>query len=93
MSTASLSDFCGSLSINFLGCDDEKITDPKVKLTFENDVISPQKISEGTFHLEFKDRGQTSELVFIQLFEGESLIGYSKIKALSLMKGTFSSLT
>ena len=29
-----LSDFCGSLAIKFLMCDDATIIDPKVKLTF-----------------------------------------------------------
>ena len=44
----------------------------------------------GSFYLRFKDRGQTSENVQIQLYDGETLVGYCKMKALSLMKGSLS---
>ena len=85
-----MSDFCGSLAIKFLACDDVSVIDPKVKVTFLDDCINSQKMSVGTFNLEFKDRGQTSENVLIQLYDGETLVGYCKMKAVSLMKGTLS---
>ena len=47
-------------------------------------------MTTGTFNLHFKDKGQTSENVLIQLYDGETLVGYCKMKAVSLMKGTLS---
>ena len=51
MSSYLLSDFCGSLAIKFLKCDSAKIVDPRVKLTFQEDCISSEKMSAGTFNL------------------------------------------
>ena len=91
---AGLADFDGSMDLKFQSFDTE-IKNPRVEIEYQSNVMSsvPEQTSKanefvpGTFCIDIKGRGATSDNVVIRLFDGETYIGSSMMKVSSLMKG------
>ena len=77
-----MSNFNGALTIKIRSCDDV-LKQPKVLLTYQgatiesrqDGAIEQDELVPGVFTLNFKERGDTSESVKIELYDGDVLLG------------------
>ena len=77
-----MSNFNGAVTIKVLGCDDI-LKQPKVLLTYQGTTIEStqegkveqDELVPGVFTLNFRERGDTSESVKIELYDGDVLLG------------------
>ena len=79
---ANMSNFTGALVVKVKACDDF-LKHPRVVLTFQGEAcvskqeaaIEEDSLVPGTFRINFKERGDTSDSVKIQVYDGDHLKG------------------